>query len=182
MVGRWRWRCPLAAAVRTGSRPIGLAVPWTWGVRPTGRSRGPPCPAPDQPLSGVRRRDWSAETVSRRVSGGRTLADAGVQPDCGHVRNAMARSSRCLPGRPRVWCGPTSGSGAEACYAIDRADGRGCRRVGEWVSASNFRLSALAGRPGLCSAAGCARRGDRLVAGESLGGRASIKDSKDISL
>jgi hypothetical protein len=53
--------------------------------------------------------------------------------------------------------------------------------VGQWVSASNSRPSALAGRLGLCSAVGSARRADRLAEGESLGGRASIKDSKDIS-
>ena len=53
-----------------------------------------------------------------------------------------------VTGRSRVRCGPTSGSGAEACDATDRADGGVWRRVGQWVSASNFRLSALAGRPG----------------------------------
>jgi hypothetical protein len=46
----------LAAAVRTGSVPIGWTVTLNWRVRPTGRSRGPPCPSPGQPLPGVRRR------------------------------------------------------------------------------------------------------------------------------
>jgi hypothetical protein len=85
----------LAVAVRTGSVPIGWPVTLNWDVRPTGRSRGPPCPSPGQPLPGVRRRNWSAaETVSRRVSGGRTLAEAGGQPDCGHVRHATGGDPR----------------------------------------------------------------------------------------
>lgn len=38
--------------------------------------------------------------VSRGVSGGRTLAEVGGQPDCGHVRHATSRSWRWLPGGP----------------------------------------------------------------------------------
>jgi hypothetical protein len=139
----------LAVAVRTGSIPIGWAATLT-GM--SGRSRGPPCPSPGQPLPGVRRRNWSAETVSRRVSGDCTLAEAGGQPDCGHVRHATGEVLEVPTGRSRV--------GARADERLRRGDllpppigpmdecGGG---VGHWVSVSGSRPSALAGR-GLCSA------------------------------
>jgi hypothetical protein len=90
--------------------------------------------------------------VSKRVSGDCTLAEAGGQPDCGHVQPAMARSSRCPPGDPglgaradeRLWRGgllpPPIGS-------TDDCGAGGSEGIG-----SGSRASALAGRAGLCSA------------------------------
>lgn len=67
-------------------------------------------------------------------------------------------------GRSRVRRGPTSGSGAEACLRHRSGRWMSVAAVGQWVSASNSHPSALAGRPGAL-----------------LGGRASIKNSKDTS-
>jgi hypothetical protein len=96
--------------------------------------------------------DRSAGTMSRRVSGGRTLAQACARTDCGHVRQAMARSLRCRPGRSRLGAGQAAAPVPKPAYATDPADGRGWRR---WVSgyrqAPPMRRRWRAGR-GLCSA------------------------------
>jgi hypothetical protein len=88
------------------------------------------------------RRRW----VSRRVSGGPTLAEAGGQPDCGHVRHATGGGPRGAHQAIEDWVrGPTSGSGAETYFPppIGRRTivGGG---VGQWVSVSGSRVSALA--------------------------------------
>jgi hypothetical protein len=71
--------------------------------------------------------------VSRRVSGGGTLAEAGGQPDCGHVRQATGEVLEVPTGLIQGWMrGSTSDSGAEACFppGIGSTDEGG----GGWVS------------------------------------------------
>jgi hypothetical protein len=153
-----RWRCPpLAAAVRTGSGPIGWAVTLNWDVRPTGRSRGPPCPSPGQPLPRCPQEvlvgGGGVQTSVRRPHPGGSGGPAGL-------RACPARHGEVLQvstGRSRVRRGPTSGSGAEACYATRSGRRRSVEAGGSVVSAPTPSVGA--GRPGLCSAAGSPRRG-----------------------
>jgi hypothetical protein len=137
--GAWsdagRWRCP----------PLGRRCPdrvhthrlgghLDWDVRTVERSATSVArPA----TAGCPQEDWSAETVSRRVSGDCTLAEAGGQPDCGHVRHATGEVLEVPTGRSRV--------GARADERLRRGDllpppigptdecGGG---VGQWVSVS----------------------------------------------
>jgi hypothetical protein len=154
-----RWRCPpLAAAVRTGSGPIGWAVTLNWDVRPTGRSRGPPCPSPGQPLPRCPQEvlvgGGGVQTSVRRPH----PAEAAGQLDCGRVRHAMARSSRCPPGvQGEARADERLRRGSLLCHSVGPTEECG----GGWVSWYRHQLppSALAGRPGLCSAAGSPRRG-----------------------
>jgi hypothetical protein len=151
--GAWadagRWRCPPLGRRRpdrvqthrrggrlelgVSGRPDGREVRHV--RRPASHCRG--CP-PEELIGG---------DGVQAVSGGRTLVEAGGQTDCGHVRHAMARSSRCPPG------GPELGARVDErlrrgglLSATDRADGRGW--VGQRVSVSGSRPSALAGRAG----------------------------------
>jgi hypothetical protein len=59
MVGRWALEVSTAWPPPSGPGPDPSArrSHRTGDVRPTGRSSGPPCPSPDQPLPGVRRRN-----------------------------------------------------------------------------------------------------------------------------
>jgi hypothetical protein len=140
-----RWRCPpLGRRCPDRVRTIGWAVTLNWGC-PDGREVGHVRRRPA--TAGCPQEDWSAETVSRRVSGGRTLADAGGRPDCGHVRHATGEVLEVPTGRSRL--------GARADERLRRGDllpppigrrtivGGG---VGQWVSVSGSRPSALAGR------------------------------------
>jgi hypothetical protein len=188
--GAWsdagRWRCPpRGAAVRMGSRPIGWAVTLNWGCpadRTLERSamsviRPATVGCPQEELIGG---DDVRASVRRPYPGGSGRPDGLLACPARH-----GEVFEVPTGRSRVWVRADERLRRGSLHATDRADGRGWRWVGQWVSASNFRLSALAGRPGLCSAAGSLRGPDRLAAGESLGmscsGSASIKDSKDTS-
>jgi hypothetical protein len=145
----------LAAAVRTGStHRLGGHLELGMSGGPDGREVGhvrrpaSQCWCPREELIGG---DGVQAGVRRPRPGGSARPDG--------LRACRARHGEVLEvptGRSRVGCaGPTSGSGAEACLrAIDRPDGRVWGGWGQWVSAGNSPALALAGRPGLCSAAG----------------------------
>jgi hypothetical protein len=108
--------------------------------------------------------------VSRGVSGGRTLAEVGGQPDCGHVRHATARSWRWLPGGPGLdaradeWL-RRGGLLRHRIGLTEECGGgwiAGCRQTTPSVGASGLVGALLGGRvvPG---------GADRLAKGESLG-------------
>jgi hypothetical protein len=139
--------CRLAVAIRTGSVPIGWAVTLNWGC-PADRTVERSAMSVARPANaGCPQEDWSAETVSRRVSGGRTLVEAGGQPDCGHVRDATGEVLEVPTRRSRVGCaGRRAAPARKPASAADRADGRLWRRGGQWVSVSGSRSLALAGR------------------------------------
>jgi hypothetical protein len=149
MVGRWALEVSAAwpSPSGPGPGPIGWAVTSNWGcpadrtVKRSAMSVGRPATA----------RVSAGGTDQRRrvqgVSGDGSLAEVGGQPDCGHVRQAMARSSRCPPGGP--------GLGARVDERLRRGSllrhrsGRRWRvgRVGQRVSVSGSP-SVGAGGPG----------------------------------
>ena len=104
--------------------------PRTRDVRPTGRSRRPPCPSPGQRLPGVRRgtdrRRWCPDGCPA-VAPWRKWAASLTAGVSGAPRRGPGGGHRAVQGWMR---GPTSGSDAESCYATDRVDGRVWRRVG----------------------------------------------------
>jgi hypothetical protein len=175
----------LAAAVRTGSRPIGWAVTLNWGC-PADRTLESSAMSVTRPAAaGCPQRDWSAETVSRRVSGGRTLAEAGVQTDCWHVRHAMARSLRCLPGGPGLGAGRPAVPARKPCLRHRSGGRRSVARGGSVGLGKHFPPVGAGGLAGALLGGGLSPGADRLAVGESLGrscsGSASVKDSKDTS-
>jgi hypothetical protein len=172
----WGWpkgACALPCCpVRAGTcRPRGW--PWPAGQR-HGRTLG---------AGGVRRLAAAVRTGSRPIGhpGGSGRLDGLRACPAGHggvleVPTGRSRVRRGLTRAAPAWKPATPPTGpTEEC---------GGGWVG-WGSASNSPPSALVGRPGGLLVGGGPRRGDRLVAGESLGmscsGSASIKDSKDTS-
>ena len=163
--GAGRRRCPPLGRRRPDwSVPIGKAVTVNWG-----------CPADrtvERSAMSVARsahcRVFAGGTDRRRrcpgrVSGGRTLAEAGAQTDCAHVRQGTGEVLEVPTRRSRVGCaGRRAAPARKPAPATDRVDGRVWRRVGHRVSVSGSRLSALAGRG---SARWCVvpRRADRLA-------------------
>ena len=121
--------------------------------------------------------------LSRRVSGGRTLAERAASLTAA-MSGTPWRVLEVPTGRSRVRRRPTSDSGAEACLCHRSGRRTSVEAGGSVGIGKQLPPSALAGR-------GSARRrvvpggADRLAAGESLGmscsGSACIKNSKDTS-
>jgi hypothetical protein len=161
-------RLPLA--VRTGSRPIGEAVTLNWGVRPTGRWRGLPCPSPASHCRGCPQEELiggdGVQAGVRRPHPGGSGRPAGRRacPAChGEVLE-------CPPGGPGLGAGVDERSGAEACFpppigSTDEGGAGGSAGIGE-------RLPSVgAGGPvgGLPAGGSSLGGADRLAVRESLG-------------
>jgi hypothetical protein len=141
-----------------GPDPSAGRSPRTGGVRPTGRSRGPPCPSAGQPLPGCPQEeliggDGVQAGVRRRHPGGSRAASRTAA--CPARQGGVLEVPRVIEG----WVGgPTSGSGAEACFR--HRSGR-WTRVGGWVS--GYRRAARVcrrwGRAGALLGGGWSRRG-----------------------
>jgi hypothetical protein len=170
----------LAVAVRTGSVPIGWALTLNWDVGPTGRSRGPPCPSPGQPLPGVRRRNWSTGRCPGGCPAAAPWRKRAASRTAGMSGTPRAEVLEVPTRRSRVGCaGRRAAPARRPTSTTDRATDD-CGRRGGSVGFGKWLSSVGASGPGLCSAAG-----SPLAAGESLGtscsDRASIKNSKDTS-
>jgi hypothetical protein len=123
------------------------------------------------------------------VSGGRTLAEAGAQTDCAHVRQGTGEVLEVPTRRSRVGCaGRRAAPARKPAPATDRVDGRVWRRVGHRVSVSGSRPLALAGRgsarwrvvPGGADRLAARCRANRSA--RPAGIEPSIRNSKDASL
>ena len=134
--GAGRWRCPPLGRRRPDrSVPIG-AVTLNWG--------GPADRTVERSAMSVARsahcRMFAGGTDRRRrcpgrVSGGRTLAEAGAQTDCAHVRQGTGEVLEVPTRRSRVGCaGRRAAPARKPAPATDRVDGRVWRRVGHRVS------------------------------------------------
>jgi hypothetical protein len=158
-----RWRCPPLGRGRPDwvqTHRLGghlEAVTLNWGVRTVERSamsgaRPATAGCPQEELIG-------GDGV-QGVSGGRTLVEAGGQPDCGHVRHAMARSSRCPPDGPGLGAPVDERLRRRGLFPrpigpTDEGGAGGSAGIGERL------LSVGAGGPGggFCSTSVVSRRG-----------------------